>query len=67
MRNATKAPPKTVTRDQLSLFKMTTGGEKKYPIVVLGDRVKEWVGFGWIDIGEADAADRERFPLVVDA
>lgn len=58
--------PGTVKRQDLAPIRMTTGGEKKHPKVILDGHVKEWVGFGWIDLGEADEADRKLYPVVVD-
>lgn len=56
----------TVYRDELTAMRMVAGNEKKYSIVVDGGVVKEWVGFGWIEIGRASDTDRAVFPVVVD-
>jgi hypothetical protein len=58
--------PNTVPRSQLTTIHMVAGGEKRHPVVVDGDRVKEWIGFGWIDIGQAGDSDRLQFPTVED-
>jgi hypothetical protein len=57
---------KTVRASDLTLLKMVAGGEKKHRIVVDTDGIlKEWVGFGWVNLREATKADRERWPRVV--
>lgn len=57
---------KTVNASDLSLLKMVAGGEKRHRVVVDTDGIlKEWVGFGWIDLRPASEADRERWPRVV--
>ena len=58
--------PGTVRRSQLTNLKMVSGGEKTHPIVIDRARVREWVGFGWIDCGSADAEERAKYPLVID-
>jgi len=56
----------TVQASDLTLLKMVAGGEKRHKIVVDTDGIlKEWVGFGWIDLRQASEADRERWPRVV--
>ncbi len=55
---------KTIAREQLSNLHMTAGGEKRCSVVIDGDRVKEWVGIGWIDLRKATAKDRRLFPAV---
>ena len=57
---------KTVKRSKLSNLRMTAGQEKKYSVVVVDGRVKEWVGIGWIDLREATAEDREKYPVAVE-
>jgi len=57
---------KTVKASDLSLLKMVAGGEKRHKIVVDTDGIlKEWVGFGWINLRQATEADRERWPRVM--
>lgn len=48
---------KTVKRSDLSTIKMVNGGERSRPTVILDGHVMEWVGFGWIDQGEATESD----------
>jgi len=56
----------TVHASDLTLVKMDAGGEKRHKIVVDTDGIlKEWVGFGWIDLRPASEADRGRWPRVV--
>jgi hypothetical protein len=55
-----------IKRADLSTIKMVAGGEKRYPKVVLDGRVKEWVGFGWIDLREAEQQDFLNLPVVED-
>jgi hypothetical protein len=57
---------RTVKRSKLSRIHMVAGGEKRHPTVILDGNVKDWVGFGWIDLGPADDEDREKYPVVVD-
>jgi len=63
---ARAAPKNTVLRSQLSNLRMTTGGEKELSRVVLDGHVKFWVGIGWVDEGKATAADRAKYPTVVE-
>jgi len=57
---------KTVRVSELTLLKMVAGGEKRHKIVIDTDgKLKEWVGFGWIDLRVATEHDRERWPRVV--
>ena len=56
---------KTVRSSNVSNIAMTTGGEKKYSIVIDGGVVKEWVGIGWIDLNKATKADRKKYPTVI--
>lgn len=56
--------PKRIKPEMCSSIRMTTGGEKKYPIVIDEGRVKDWVGFGWIDIRAADNADYNLYPQI---
>lgn len=50
---------------EVSNIAMTTGGEKKHPIVIVDRVVKEWVGIGWSDLRRANADDRQKYPEVV--
>ena len=43
---------------------MTTGGEDRISKIILDGVVKEWVGIGWIDIGEAEPEDYLKYPEV---
>lgn len=57
---------KTVKRADLAPIKMTTGGEKRHPRVILDGVLYNWVGFGWIDEQKATKSDREKYPTVRD-
>ena len=60
--------PRTFTTDQLSTIRMVGGGEKD-PVrckVIVDDRVKEWVGIGWIDVRAATDEDRRVLAVVED-
>lgn len=44
---------------------MTTGNEKKYKKVIdFVPVVREWVEFGWIDVGQPIAGDFSRYHVV---
>ena len=53
-----------LTRADLSNLRMTTGGEKTHPKVILDGIVREWVGFGWIDCDPPSKEDLAKLPLV---
>jgi len=57
---------KTVKLSEVTNIGMTTGGEKKYSKIVLLGILKEWVGFGWIELRDATAADIKKYPTVID-
>ena len=59
-------PVKTVKLSELSILRMTTGGEKKYSRVVINGVLKEWVGIGWIDIRRAKTRDLTTYPMAVE-
>ena len=46
---------------------MVAGGEKRHPIVIDDRTVREWVGFGWIDLRRATSADFSKYPCVKDS
>ncbi len=58
-------PLNTVPVAELSTIKMTTGGEKKHPVVIHNGYVKRWVGMGWVSEDKATAADIKKYPTVV--
>ena len=58
---------KTVDRGKLSNLRMVAGNEKKYRIVVCDGKVKEWVGFGWIDLRDATVEDEDKYPVAVES
>ncbi len=45
---------------------MVAGNEKEYQRVVINGIIKNWVGFGWVDEGEATDMDYEKYPKVED-
>lgn len=55
----------TVKRADLATIRMTTGGEKRHPMVILDGTVRHWVGIGWVDEGEPSAEQARTLPLVV--
>lgn len=57
---------KPIHRSELSNLRMVAGNEKKYDIVIVGGVVKEWIGFGWIDLNKATEKDYKKYPQVVD-
>lgn len=59
-------PAGTVKRSELASFKMVAGNEEKYTLVIDGNDVKEWVGFGWIVLRAPTGRDLQRYPKVVD-
>lgn len=61
-----QAAPCVLSRSDVSNIAMTTGGEKKHPMVIMEGRRKQWVGIGWVDEGNAAPSDKAKFPLVVD-
>lgn len=56
---------KKIKAEKLSNMAMVAGGEKRVQIVVHGNDVKEWVGFGWIILRKATAEDRRKYPKVI--
>ncbi len=54
-----------IQRHLLSSLRMVAGGEKTHPIVIDSGVVKEWIGFGWIDLREATDDDRTTYPEVL--
>lgn len=57
----------TIRMSELTTLKMTTGGEKRHSIVIIGANVERWVGFGWVTERPATAKDHERYLTVVDS
>jgi hypothetical protein len=56
---------KTVKRSELTNLKMVAGNEKRYSTVIIDGYVKDWVGFGWVTLDKATAADKKKFPTAV--
>lgn len=63
-RHANKAVRRTVSYDDVSLIAMSTGGQRRHPIIIHEGIVKEWVGIGWIDLREATPDDKQKYPEV---
>lgn len=57
---------KTVKRSQVSNTAMIQGGEKTISRIIMDGVVKNWVGIGWVDEGEATAEDKKKYPTLVD-
>lgn len=55
----------TVKRADLAAIRMTTGGEKRHPMVILDGTVRHWVGFAWVDEGAPSEEQARTLPLVV--
>lgn len=55
-----------VQRSALSTIQMVAGNEKLHPIVIDDRTVKEWTGFGWIDLRRATGHDYAKYPIVKD-
>jgi hypothetical protein len=58
--------PEPVKRADLMTWKMVAGNEDTYNIVIDGDRLKQWVAIGWIDIGMATDEHRTLYPTIKD-
>jgi hypothetical protein len=56
--------PGAVTFKQVSTLGMTTGGEKRHPIVIHDGLLKDWVGIGWVTLRTATVADARKYPKV---
>lgn len=60
-------PELTVKRAELSTLRMVAGNEKRISKVIdPKGQLREWVGFGWIDIRKATETDRMAYPTMVD-
>ena len=57
---------KKIKLSQLSVIKMVSVNENKYPVVIVDGKVKEWVGIGWIDLREATKEDYEKYPEAIE-
>jgi len=55
----------TVHASKLSRIRMVAGQEKIYRQVIDNGIVKDWVGFGWVDLRDATPADYKKYPTVV--
>lgn len=56
---------KTVKLSKCTTIAMVSGGEKTHPRVVHNGKVKQWVGFGWIEISTATKKDLILYPTAV--
>ena len=65
-RRSKKPRAKTIKRSELSNIKMVAGGEDRISKVILDGTVRQWVGIGWVDEGQASAADKRKYPTVID-
>ena len=54
-----------VSAKMLSKLAMIQGNEKKYSIVIDEDILKQWIGFGWIELREATTEDLKKYPIVI--
>lgn len=55
---------RSVAASELSTFKMVAGNERKYKKVIDGDVVKEWIGFGWIELERPTEQEKKTLPHV---
>lgn len=55
----------TVHVNELRNIRMAGHNEKKYPAVIDGDRLIEWVAIGWVEVRKATKEDYKKFPVVV--
>ena len=53
-----------VDAKHLSNIAMVSRNEEHYSIVIDKGVVKQWVGFGWIDLREATTTDKKTYPTV---
>lgn len=64
IRDAALAPC-ILPRTAVTSIAMTTGGEKRHPVVVMaGDRMR-WIGFVWVNEGLAAPSDKAKLPMVM--
>lgn len=56
---------KTVKYNQVSNRAMVAGNEKKIGFIIHNGVVKQWVGIGWVELREATADDKKKYPKVV--
>lgn len=61
-----ETPALTYPRRKTSTLLMGCGGKGKPMQVIDGDRLMEYVGIGWIELRIATAADKLKYPTVVD-
>ena len=57
---------RTVEVKELSQIKMVSGNENKFTKVVHEDKVKQWVGMGWIEERAATASDYASIPVAIE-
>lgn len=53
-----------IRRESCSNLAMTTGNESIFFRIVLDGIRKDWVGFGWVDCGDATDRDYRNYPIV---
>jgi hypothetical protein len=53
-----------IPASELTNRAMVAGNEKVYKVVIDQGYVKEWVGFGWIDLRKATPSDLKKHPTV---
>lgn len=58
-----RPPIKPIARSELGFAKMRLGNYRKYPVVIDGNAVIEWTGFGWIVLRPVQPEDRQRLPV----
>lgn len=56
---------KTIDIREVSNLKMVSGNEKRVRKIVQDGVVKEWVGFGWVEVRKATPRDLRTLRVVV--
>ena len=57
---------RTIKASELDTVKMVAGNEGKISRVVWGPWLMNWVGIGWVNERPATAADKKRYPKVIE-
>jgi hypothetical protein len=56
---------KEVQAIECSTIKMVAGNEKRLSCVIDGGILKEWIGFGWVNLGAPNAEQKKKYPYVI--
>lgn len=55
---------KPIPRKAVTNIAMVNGNERRFKQLIIDGRVKEWVGFGWLDLRRATPSDRRSLRVV---